>query len=173
MVGLAPPPDRFRDARSAVGSDHVLLEIRPLPAGMNPAVEDVHHRDGEERLQRVSQVLPEPETLRGGGRTGDGHGDRKRGVCAEVPFVRRSVEIDEGFVHRRLFAGVHALQGDGDLAVDPGNGALHPFAAVSVLYAVAEFDGLVFSGRCPGRGRSTPGRPAGERDVRLDGRVPP
>ena len=86
MEDLAAHADGLGDAAGAHGQDHALLEVEVV-VGVGPAVEDVHHRDGEPGAENAAKVLVEGKThvFRRG--PGAGHGDAEDGVsmaCARA-----------------------------------------------------------------------------------------
>ena len=170
VVRLDAPAQRFGEARRADGHDHELLEVDRV-VGVHATVDDVHHRHREHVGVGAPDVAVQRHLQLVGGGLGDGEAGAEDGVGAEPRLVVGAVELDQRGVDRALRQGVEAADLLGDLAVDVGDGVGHGLAAEAIA-AVAELDRLVLAGRRAARHGGPPGRPAGEHDVDLDGRVP-
>jgi hypothetical protein len=70
MVDLAAPLQGLPEATGAVGCDHELLEVRPLPVGMDAAIEDVHVRHWQTGGPWPSQILVKVQAAGIGGCAG-------------------------------------------------------------------------------------------------------
>ena len=139
---------------------------------MGAAVEDVHHRDGQNVGVRAAEVLVEGKA--GGFRGGLGDGDRhaEDGVGAEFALVGRAVEGDEVGVDAALVLGVVGFDDlRADFLVDGLDGALNTLAEVAGCVAVTAFDGLEGASRRAGGHAGTGARAILELDLDLDGRV--
>ena len=117
---------------------------------MFAAIEDVHHRHGEDLGGGAAEVAVEGEVGGFGGGFGDGHGDAEDGVGAEFGFVVGAVELDHQGVDFFLVAGVEAEDFGGDFFVDVVDGLEGALAAVALGIAIAQFAGFVFAGGSAG-----------------------
>ena len=113
---------------------------------MGAAVEDVGHRQRQQRCAVAPEVSIEGHAFRVGG----GVGDRERGaqdrVGAEPRFVRCAVQLDEGLVDSLLVFDVDALEPASDLSLDIGDGFRDSLSAVALAVAVAELHRFVRAG---------------------------
>ena len=102
-----------RSASANVGRadrrDHELLDV-DVAVGVGAAVEDVHHRHGQQVRGRAADVAEQRQAGRVGGRPGDGERDAEDRVGAEAGLVRRAVEVDQLLVDQPLLAGLVADQ---------------------------------------------------------------
>ena len=167
---------RVGERRHARGHDHEFLKV-DVGVRVRAAVEDVHHRHGQQRSARsrggrheIGERRPERTVGGRGVRARDGHRHAERGVRAEPAEVRRAVELLQARVDRALI-GVGARERLRDLAVDVGHGLLHALAAVAARVAVAQFERFARAGRRARRHGRAPERAALERHVDFDGRI--
>ena len=96
---------------------HEFLNVDRV-VGMNPAVDDVHHRHRQGAREDAADIAVERLREVGGGRLGAGEADAEDRVGAEPGLVRRAVELDQHAVERQLVLGVEAGERIEDLAVD-------------------------------------------------------
>ena len=115
---------------------------------MRPAVDQVHHGNGQGAGVAAAQVAIQRHVQRLGGGAGAGQRHGQDGVAAQSALVGRAVEFQHGVVDQPLIVGVHALQGRRDDLVDVLHGLQHALAAVA-LVSVAQFQGLVAAGAGP------------------------
>ena len=135
---------------------------------MGAAVDDVHHRHGQDFGVRAAEVFVEWKAkLRGGG-FGRSQRDGEDRIGAENFFGRGAVEREHGGIDCRLLRAALADDGRGDLAVHVLDGLEHSLAQEAGFVAVAELDGFIFSGGCAGRHRGASDRPALEPDVNFN-----
>ena len=156
---------------SAVWSDHVLLDIRPLAVSVHPAVEDVHHRHRQPGRPRATEILVQRMPAGLGRSAGAGHRNAEDGVGAEAALVGCPVQGDHPGVDLGLEAGVHPGQAGSDRLLDRGNGAQDPFPAVAVRIAIAQLHRLATARGCPGRYTGAGPDPAGQIHLHLHGGV--
>ena len=139
--------------------DHELLDVDGV-VGMRAAVDDVHHRHGQQVRVGAAEIAIERQPARLRRRLGHRQRHAEDGVGAEPALVGRAVELDQRVVDAALVLGVHAGERIEDLAVDGVDRLEHALAEVALLVAVAQLDGLVRAGRGAGghrrRGRSAP-----------------
>jgi hypothetical protein len=128
---------------------------------VHAAVQDVHHRHGQEvRCSGACQFAEvDVQRLAAGGCRGSccGHGDSQQGVRAEPALGRRSVQRDQAAVEGTLIEGL-SPESLGDLGVDVTDGGLDAFPEVPVRIAVAQFERFALAGRGAGRDRRAPER---------------
>ena len=77
---------RLGEARRADRHDHEFLEVDRI-VGMHAAIDDVHHRHGQQRRLRPADIAIERHALRGGLGLGRGHRHAEDGVGAEPLLV--------------------------------------------------------------------------------------
>ena len=130
---------------------------------MGPAVEDVHHRDGQHGGVHAAEVAVQGSVELVGRRPGHGQRHAEDGVGAEAGLPVGAVELDHQPVDVALGNGWPSPDGIGDLAVDVSHRGEHAFAAVAVA-AVAQLEGLVGAGG----GTARHGRPAPGSGAQLD-----
>ena len=169
MERLDTPAQALSEARRADRHDHELLQIECV-IGVHAAVDDVHHRHGQDVCVGAANLQVERHAIEGSGSMSAGERYAEDGVRAEAALVRRAVELDQGRVDRALVARLHALQLGGDLAVDVGHGLRDALAHPGIA-AVTKLDGLPLSGGGAGGHSGGAARPALEDDVDLDRRV--
>jgi hypothetical protein len=136
------------NAFSAGGQDHEFLHVDRV-VGMLAAIDDVHHRDGQDVGVRATDVTVEREFARFSGGLGDGERHAEDGIGAELALVRGAIEIDHGLIDAELIEGIHALDFFEDGGVDVFDG-LGDALAVVLLAAIAQFDGFVGAGGSAG-----------------------
>ncbi|CAG7001180.1 hypothetical protein PICSAR164_02797 [Mycobacterium avium subsp. paratuberculosis] len=169
VIHLRTPAQRLGETRRADRGDHELLDVDG-GVGVRAAVEDVHHRHRQDVRVGPAQVA-EQRQLRGiGGRLGHGQRHAQDRVAAQPRLVRGAVQVDQRLVHQALVVGVQPDHRRADLVQHGLHRLLHALAAVP-LPAVAQFDGLVLTGRRPGRHRRAGERSVGQGDLDLDCRV--
>src|SRR5205807_1781555 len=74
----------------------------------------------------------------------------------EPALVGRAVQLDHPPVELHLVEGTHALQDRGQRVVDIADGAERALAAVAILVAITEFDGLMSAGAGAAGHRGSP-----------------
>ena len=160
----------FGEGLGAARHDHEFLHVDG-GVGVGAAVDDVHHRDGQDVGVEAAEVAVERDAEGIGGGTGHGHGDAEHGVGAELGLGFGAVELEQGVVDRLLVAGIQAAQGLGDGTVDVRNRLEDALAEVAPGVAVAEFEGFIDAGGgAGGDGRATEDT-AAEADIGFEGGV--
>ena len=159
----------FGDARGAHRHDHEFLEVDRI-VGVHAAVDDVHHRHGQQRRFRPADIAIERLASRGGLGLGRGHRHAENGVGAEPLLVRGAVEIAQELVEPALVGGVEAGQALSDLAIDGGDRLPHALAAVA-RPAISELMRLMRPGRGAGGHRGAAMLAVLQDHVDLDRRV--
>ena len=169
VVDLAADAQGLAEARRAVRDDHELLQVERV-VGVRPAVDDVHHRHGQDMRGRPAERAPERQPERGRRGLGDGQRGAEHAVGADAALVGRPVDLAQQPVDAALVVHVVAEQRRAELVVDARDGALDRLAAVGGA-AVTALDRLVRPGRrARGHGGAAERAGVGE-DVDLDGRV--
>ncbi len=118
---------------------------------MGAAVEDVGHREGEQRCVIAAQMPVERNTLRLRCRLRHGQRNAEDGVGPEPGFVRGTVELDQGLVEAFLVVDVEVAHAPGDLTLDVAHRPQDALASVALRVAVAQLNRLVDPGRCARR----------------------
>ena len=166
----APGPQRFGERREADGTDHELLRVEPI-VGVRSPVDHVHQGHGQRRRAGAADVAVERKARRLRRRARHRQGDAKNRVRAETALVRRPVELDHDAIDERLVTGVRALELLGDLSVDVRDGLAHALAAVALLVAVPQLQGLAGSRRGARGHAGAPRRSAGQENLDFERRV--
>src|SRR5690606_27018356 len=130
----------------ADGGDHEFLNV-DVRVRVGPAVQDVHHGDGQDVGVRAPQVLVQRQVRAVSGGLRHGERDAEDGVCAELALVVRGVEVDHRLVDEPLVSGLKPDNGGGERVDDRVDGPEHSLAEVAALVAVTLLDGLENSGR--------------------------
>ncbi len=134
---------------------------------MLTAIDDIHHRHGQQAGVRAADIAPERQGARFGSGAGDGEGHAENGVGAELGLVGRAVQLDHGLIDGDLVEGVHAFDFAGDQRVDVVDGVKDALAQIG-LAAIAQFHRLVRAGRGAGRNGGAAEAAIVENDVDLD-----
>ena len=104
---LGAHAQRLGEARRADRDDHELLEVDRV-VGVRAAVEDVHHRHGQDARRLAAEVAPQRLALLRGRGVRRGERDAEDRVGAEAALVRRAVELDQRAVEAGLVERVAA-----------------------------------------------------------------
>jgi hypothetical protein len=120
-------------------------------SGVRAAVDDVHHRHGQDVRVRPADVAEQlqPAGLRG--RLGHGQRDPEDRVGAEARLVRGAVQVEQPLVDDALVDGLQPGQLRPDLVEHGRHGLLDALAPVPRRVAVAQLHGLVLARRRPRR----------------------
>src|SRR3546814_149276 len=102
-----------------------------------------------------------------------GKRDAEDGVGAEPALVGGGVQLDQGLVDVELVLAVEAGEHVEDLVVDRLDRLQHALAAIALLVAVAQLDGLVRAGGGAGGRRGAAEGAAFQGDVDFDGGIAP
>ena len=167
---LGATAQALREGGRADRHDHELLHV-DVVVGVGAAVDDVHHRDGQDAGGGATDVAIERLLGVGGSRLGDREAGPEDGIGAEAALVGRAVELAEQVIDGDLLAHVEADELVGDRRVHVLHGLADALAAPPGRVAVAELDRLVLTGGSTRRH----GRPAEDArfgaDLDLDGGV--
>ena len=136
-----------RERTGADRNDHEFLDIE-IVVGVGAAVDDVHHRNRQLHDAGTAEIAVQRQTGFFGRRLGYGHGYGEHRVGAETAFVFGAVQIDQGAIQKRLFAGVQSDDRFGDFRVDVFDGFSDALAVVAAGIAVTQFDGFARTGGC-------------------------
>ena len=164
---LHPRPQSGVEGVESQRHDHELLHVERI-VGVGPAVDDVHHRGGEEAGGGPAEVAVERQPAVLGGGMGHRHRDTEDRVGAELFLGGRAVELEHEFVARGLVESVTALEFLGDPRIHILDGGHHALAQVNALVAIPLLPGLVGAGARAGGHRRPAKCPVGERHVDLE-----
>ena len=157
VVDLGAPAQRLGERLGAHRHDHELLEV-DVVVGMHAAVEDVHHRRGQDMAVHAANILVQRKTGGLGSGLGAGQGHAQDGVSAQSALVVRAVQLQHHVVDGALIVGLEADERIGDLVIHMANGIQRALAQITLLVAVAQLHGLERArGRAGGNGRTTEG----------------
>ena len=170
VVDLGAPAQRLGERLGTHRHDHEFLEV-DVVVGMHAAVEDVHHRRGQQVRIRAANVLVERKTGFLGCRASGCQRNAQDGVGAEAALVVRAVKRDHGIVDSALVFGVVADELVGELRVHMVDCSLDALAQIAVLVAVAQLDSLERTRGCTGRDHRTPHSATFERNFHLNGGI--
>ena len=159
VVDLRAPAQGLAEGLGADRRDHELLDV-DVGVGVAAAVEDVHHRHGQDVGVRAADVAEERQVGGVGGGAGHREADAEDGVGADLLLVGAAVDGEHLGVDEALLAGLEAEELGAELVDDRVDGLLDALADVAVLVAVTSLDGLEGTGR----GAAGDGR-AGDRAV--------
>ncbi len=138
---------------------------------MSAAIQNVHHRGGQDIGAGPAEIAIERQAERGRGSSRCRHRNRQDGIGAQPALVLGAIEFDHLLVDGALVGGVEVGQGVGDFAVHIFYRLQYTLALVALLVAVAQLDRLVLAGGCSaGDGCTSPGS-VGQGDFRLDRRI--
>ena len=170
MVDLGAPTQALGKARGAHRHDHELLEVDVI-VGMHAAVEDVHHRCGQQMSVDAAQVLAQRQASRLGSGAGNGQRHAQDGVGAELGLVGGTIRSDQRGIDGALIEGIEAHDGIGALVVDVLDGLRNALAQVAALVAIAQLAGLKGAGRSTRRHHCAAKAAVLEHDLDLDGGI--
>ena len=151
----------FGDARGADRHDHEFLEVDRI-VGMHAAIDDVHHRHGQQRRARAADITIERRSPRASASALAAASDTPRMALAPSRFLFSVPSRSRRrWSSPRWSAASKPVSAFADLAVDRLDRLPHALAAVA-LAAVAELMRLVRAGRGAGRAprRGRDGRPS-------------
>ncbi len=146
---------------------HEFLHVERV-VGVGAAVDDVHHRGGQQAGRRAAEITIERHAAVLGSGVGHRHRDAEHGVRAKTFLVGSAVEFQHQFVDGGLVEGVAAFEFLRDPRVDVLHGFEHALAEVDTLVAITLLPGLVGPrARARRHGRAAK-RAVGEADIDLD-----
>ncbi len=146
MEDFSADAHRVTDAFRADWHDHEFLEVDRV-VGMRAAIDDVHHRNGQQVGVWATDITVEWQAGCFGSGLGNGERYAEDGVCAEARLVRRTIERNQRLVDVDLAFGIEAAKRIKDLSVDGLDGLFNTLAAIA-LSAIAQLDCLVSAGGC-------------------------
>ena len=170
VVDLGAPTQALGKARGAHRHDHELLEVDVI-VGMHAAVEDVHHRCGQQMSVDAAQVLAQRQARRLGSGAGNGQRHAQDGVGTELGLVGGTVRGNQRGIDSALVEGVEAHDGVSALVVDVLDGLRNALAQVAALVAIAQLAGLKGAGRSTRRHHCAAKAAVLEHDLDLDGGI--
>ncbi len=167
VVDLGAPAQRLAEGVGADRRDHELLDV-DVGVGVAAAVEDVHHRHGQQVRVGPADVAEQRQVGRVRGGAGDGERDPEDGVGADLLLGGAAVDGEHLGVDEPLLAGLEAEELGPELVDDGVDGLLDALAEVAALVAVAPLDGLEGAGRRTARNRRPGEGAVVEGDLDLD-----
>ena len=170
VVDLGAPTQALGKARGAHRHDHELLEVDVI-IGMHAAVENVHHRCGQQVGVDATQVLVQRQARRLCRSARGGQRHAQDGVGTELGFVGGTVRGNQRGIDGTLVEGVEAHDGVSALVVDVLDGLRNALAQVAALVAIAQLAGLKGAGRSTRRHHCAAKAAVLEHDLDLDGGV--
>ncbi len=144
VEGFGDGAQPFGISVKALRHDHEFLEIDG-GVRVRAAVDDVRHGHRQNFGVGPAQVFEQRQIEFVGGGLGVGQRNGQDGVRAEFGFGFRAVQFQHRAVDQGLFGGIQTFQSGQDDVHDVFHGLAHPFAAVTFLVAVAQFDGLILT----------------------------
>lgn len=154
-----------------MGYDHEFLEIDVVVRVLS-AIDDVHHRDGEEICRGTAEIPVSGQTEREGRSLAGGNGNAEDRVCAQCFLMNGAVQFDHPAVKGKLFVGVHSDEGRSYEFIYVFHCAKNAFAAKTFFVPVAKFHGFPSSRRGSRRDRGPPENSALQHNVHFDSRIP-
>ena len=170
VVDLGAPTQALGKARGAHRHDHELLEV-DVVVGMHAAVEDIHHRCGQQVGVDATQVLVQRQARRLGSGAGNGQRHAQDGVGTELGLVGGTVRGNQRGINGALVEGVETHDGVSALVVDVLDGLRNALAQVATFVAVAQLAGLKGAGRSTRRHHCAAKAAVLEHDLDLDGGI--
>ena len=138
---------------------------------MHAAVENVHHRRGQQVGVDATQVLVQRQARRLGSGAGNGQRHAQDGVGTELGLVGGTVRGNQRGIDGALIEGVEAYDGIGALVVDVLDGLRDTLAQIAALVAVAQLTCLKGTGRSTRRHHCAAKAAVLEHDLDLDGGI--
>ena len=148
MINLSAHPEPFLETAGSCRHNHKFLKIYDI-IRMTPSVHNIHH--WHRHLLRIGAakigIQWHPESLRR--RSCRRHRHSQCGICSQVRFVLRSIQLFKCQIQERLVKHIQV----NNLRGDPGIDMLHCLpdsqSPISFLF-IPEFYCLIFPGRRPG-----------------------
>ena len=170
MVNLGAPTQAFGEALGPHGHNHEFLEV-DIVVGMHAAVEDIHHRSGQQMRIRATHIAIQRQ-FAGLGRSARTSKRRtQHGIRTKISLIGSAIKIDHLGVDGTLVARIHPDKSFGNFLVHMSNGLLHAFAEIAARIAVAQLDSLECAGRSSRRNDRTRKRAIVESDFDFDRRI--
>ncbi len=138
---------------------------------MLAAVDDVHHRRGQQAGVRAADVSIQRQLAIAGGGVGRRQRYAEDRIGAEILFVRRAIELDHPLVDGDLVERIHAHKLVSDFFVDVVDGFQHALAQKVRLVAVAQLPGLMHTGAGAAGNGGRANRVIVQSYIDLDGRI--
>ena len=170
VIDLGAPAQALGKARSTHRHDHELLEVNVV-VGMHAAVEDIHHRCGQQVGVDAAQVLVQRQARRLGSGAGNSQRHARDGVGTELGLVGSTVRGNQRGIDGALVEGIEAHDGVSALVVDVLDGLRNALAQVAALVAIAQLAGLKGAGRSTRRHHCAAKAAVLEHDLDLDGGI--
>src|SRR5687768_12035033 len=114
---------------------------------MTSTVEDIHHRHRKGVCIHTADISVKGQACFHGSRLGNGEGCAQDGIRSEVPFVRRSIQLEHDLVDEVLIKNRKAHQFFADLRVNIFYRLENAFTQKLLLVPIAKFNCFMCSGR--------------------------
>ena len=136
VIDLSAPAQSFSKVRCPERHDHELLKVGRVFRVL-AAVEDVHHRHGQDMRTDAAEVGIDGHAARAG--RGPQHRQRRAEdrICAQVALVGCSVQVEQRAIYGRLFENGPPAQDRRDALGDVADRAQDALAAVRLGIAVS------------------------------------
>ena len=113
---------------------------------MCTTIKNVHHWRWQNMSIRAAKILIQWQTNFISRSTGSSQGNTQDRIGTELAFIRRAIKIDHGLVNQALFGDVKANHSLSNFIVYVVNGLQNTLAAKTILIAITQFNGFMFTG---------------------------
>ena len=107
---------------------------------MLAAIDDIHHRDGQNTCISPANIAVERGLHGIGHGFGEGKRDTEGGICAEAGFIFCAVKLDEELVNAALVLGLKAIKRVSNFSIDVQNCLANAFAEIAGFIAIAKLN---------------------------------
>ena len=149
--------------------DHEFLHVDRI-VSMHAAIDDVHHRHGQDAGAGATDIAIERQFRRFGGGLGDGERHAENGVGAQATLVGGAVQFDHRLVDADLVERVETGDFICNRVVDIVDGVHHALAEIFIA-AIAQLDRFMHAGRCARRHGRAPEAAVIEQHIHFNGGV--
>ena len=172
MEHLGTHAQPFLKRRCPHGTNHKLLKSNGS-IGVRASVDDIHHGDRHHIGIGPTDISIQGDTQLRGCRFGYGQRDAQDGVGTQFRLRGGAVEVDQLPVDTTLLEGIGPFECFCNHLVDVVYSLLYPFTTVTQFITVAQFEGLVCTGRSSRRNRGTASYTRIEHNIDFDCGVAP
>ena len=145
MKNLDAPLQCFAESRCADRHDHEFLQVDAV-VGMFAAVDDVHHRHGEDVSLHAAEILVKLQSQGFGCRLGCSQRNGEDGIGAQPALVFGSIELGQKVVKSALIQDIEAFKFRSDQFIDVAHRIENAEAQIASRIFVPELDSLEGSG---------------------------
>ena len=146
---LGAPSDGLFERWRFDGADHKFLKVEAI-IRMEPSVDDVHHRNGEDVAVASADIAVEGKAGRRSPYAGQGERGSEDGIGTEAGFVGRPIGFDHESVKPLLIKNMLADQDLRNGAVDMLYGCFDSLFEVAFRILISELEGFMLP--CGGTG---------------------